>query len=184
MRRNELHHLQEQMLQPFSAHMRNRILPLNYAEIRILTFEVPLVAEAFMDHFLLEQREKPYHINKTRDAERIFYELEVSNNCNRDHIQHELWNIGMPHTVYIENWNEEWQRRDFRYLNSDYCVHDTSSYYEYIDIHDVARAFEDYRFHELKKDIDERMAKSNAFDFTDADIARIKPLALKAICMG
>lgn len=184
MRRNELHHLQEEMLQPFSAHMRNRILALDYAQIRILTFEVPLVAEAFMDNFLLEQQEKPYYISKTRNEERIFYELESSNNYNRDNIQHELWNMRVPHTVYIENWDEEWKRRDFRYLNADYCVHDTSSYYEFIDVQEVAKTFEDYKFNELKAIVDKRLAKTMTFDFTDADIARIKPLALKAICMG
>ncbi|HFG6907787.1 hypothetical protein [Acinetobacter baumannii] len=184
MKRNELYLLQEELLVPFTQYYRNRVLALDYAQVRILTFEVPHIAEAFMDNFLVEKGEKHYHIQKTSNAERIFYELDPTNNCNRDMIQHDLWDMDFPHTVYIENWDEEWKRRDFRYLDGKYCVHDTSSYYEYIDIHDVAKAFEDYRFHEIKKAIDERLAKTNTFDFTDEDIARIKPLTLKAICMG
>lgn len=183
MKRNELYLLQEELLVPFTQYSRNRILALDYAQVRILTFEVPLIAEAFMDNFLVEKGEKHYHIQKTSNAERIFYELDPTNNCNRDMIQHDLWDMDFPHTVYIENWDEEWKRRDFRFLGGKYCIHDTSSFYEQISIHDVAKAFEDYRFHEIKKAIDERLAKTNTFDFTEEDISRVKPLVLKAICM-
>ncbi|EMJ8108975.1 hypothetical protein ACI49N_003130 [Acinetobacter baumannii] len=183
MKRNELYHLQEQMLQKFTQHYRNRILALDYAQVRILTFEVPLIAEAFMDNFLVEKGEKHYHIQKTSNAERIFYELDATNNCNRDLIQHDLWDMDFPHTVYIENWDEEWKRRDFRYLNGEYCVHDTSSFYEFIDVQEVAKTFEDFRFNELKTIVDGRLAKTMTFDFTEEDISRVKPLVLKAICM-
>ncbi|EPF5975874.1 hypothetical protein LJQ78_002469 [Acinetobacter baumannii] len=183
MRRNELYHLQEQMLQPFSAHMRNRILALDYAQIRILTFEVPLVAEAFMDRYLETKGGDPFNFGKTRNEERIFYEISGAPNSNYDHIQHDMWDRNVPHTVYIENWDEEWKRRDFRWLDGKYCIHDTSSYFEFIDVQEVAKTFEDFKFNELKALTDERLAKTMTFDFTDEDIARIKPLALKAICM-
>lgn len=177
MRRSEHYIYQREMLEPVAS-KPIREIELDY--ISTIQIDVPRMAAPFMRHFLNESGER--NVYEAIHSEIATYTLDNSDcSDNRETLQYLLIDQGIPHTFYLQDDDDHWRRADYRMCEGEFMCFKASDYSEVLDTYVITSALEQQAYTALMLLARRKQAAASLFDFTEEDIAVLKPKVLKAI---